>query len=122
MDTINAFSRALLLCGCTVVASGALHAETITRDAGVTVVRGVDDPASAAQRSVSRGRAGVTVFRGETTANAAPRAPAAAPAPRQMIVGGQNLWVYDAESGEVTACSLRYDVYGNRKVRCTDEY
>ncbi len=123
MDTIKAFSRVLLLCGCAVAGSGALHAETITRDAGVTVVRGADDAATAAQRNVSRARAGIAVFRGESTATAASEAPVAlpAPAPRQ-VVGGQNLWVYDAGTGEATACSLRYDIYGNRNVRCSDGY
>jgi hypothetical protein len=121
MDTIKAFSRVLLLCGCAVAGSGALHAETITRDAGVTVVRGADDAATAAQRSVARGRSGVAVFRGESAATADFEAPAAfsAPAPRQ-VVGGQNLWVYDADTGDATACSLRYDIYGNRNVRCSD--
>jgi len=117
MDTIKAFSRAFLLCGC-VVASGTLHAETVTQDSGVSVVRGADDAAAAAQRSQSRGRAGVAVFRGESAPNAAPDAPPA-PAPK-IIVSGQNLWIYDAGTGEATACSLRYDVYGNRNVRCSD--
>jgi hypothetical protein len=123
MDTIKAFSRVLLLCGCAVAGSGAVHAESITRDSGLTVVRGADDAAAAAQRTQSRGRSGVAVFRGESAQAAAPEAQAVqvAPAPRQ-IVGGQNLWIYDAGTGEATACSLRYDIYGNRNVRCSDGY
>jgi len=121
MDTIKAFSRVLLLCGCAVAGAGALHAETITRDAGVTVVRGADDAATAAQRSVARGRSGVAVFRGESATTEEFEAPPAsyAPAPT-LVVGGQNLWVYDAETGDATACSLRYDIYGNRNVRCSN--
>jgi len=123
MDTIKAFSRVLLLCGCAVAGPAALHAETVTRDAGVTVIRGADDAASAAQRTQSRGRSGIAVFRGESTQaaarEAAPAQPAAAPS---QVVGGQNLWVYDAGSGEAKACSLRYDIYGNRTVRCSDGY
>ena len=121
MDTIKAFSKAILFCGCAIVAAGPLHAETISQDGGVTVVRGADDAETAAQRQVSRGRSGVAVFRGESSSATAIQQPAAAaPVPTQ-ILGGQNLWVYDAANSAVTACSLRYDYYGNRTVRCSTD-
>lgn len=122
MRTINAFSKAVLFCGCAILGSAGSHAETITRDAGVTVIRGIDDAGTAAQRQSSRGRSGVVVFRGASTASVPPVQPqaTAAPAPT-MVVGGQNLWIYDSETNTATACSLRYDFYGNRKVRCSSD-
>jgi len=119
MDTIKAFSKALLLCGCVITAPGALHAETISQDAGVTIVRGADDAATAAQRNISRGRSGVTIFRGQSASAPSDQEPAimAGPAPT-LLIGGQNLWIYEAGADAPIACSLRYDVYGNEKVVC----
>lgn len=121
MDLFKALSKTALVCGCIIAGTGALHAETISQDAGVTVIRGVDDASSAALRRAARGRSGVTVFRGESAPaeTAAPPAPEAVAAPT-LLVGGQNLWVYDAADSTVTACSLRYDIYGNRAVRCSE--
>jgi hypothetical protein len=120
MKLVNAFSKALLLSGGLVLASGPLQAETITQSSGVTVVRGDDDASAAAQRRSSRGRAGVAVFRGEssTVPHASAPMPSPAPAGISQVVGGQNLWVHDAASGTITACNLRYDAYGNQNVRC----
>jgi hypothetical protein len=123
MKSINAFSKALLLCGCAVAAPGVLQAETVSQSAGVTIVRGADDAESAAQRQSSRGRDGVAVFRGESSNQYDNQANTRAPvsmAPTQ-VVGGQNLWLHDANTNTVTACSLWYDFYGNRTVRCGSE-
>jgi hypothetical protein len=121
MKSIKVFSKAILLSGVIALGSVTLHAETISQAGSVTVIRGVDNAATADQRQVSRGRSGVTVFRG-TSSEAAP-APAA-PAipvsqPQVQINGGENLWIHDASGREVTACSLWYDEYGNRTVRCS---
>jgi hypothetical protein len=118
MKSIKVFTKTILLSGIVALASAPLHAETVSQTGSVTVVRGVDDAATADQRQVSRGRSGVTVFRG--TSNE----PAAAPAapvylPQTQITGGQNLWIHDAAGNDVTACSLWYDEYGNRTVRCS---
>lgn len=124
MKLVNAFSKAFLLCAGLVLASSSLQAETITQSSGVTVVRGDDNAEAAAQRQTSRGRAGVSVFRGESTTvpqTSAP-APIALPADISQLVGGQNLWVHDAATNTVTACNLRYDAYGNQQVRCHSEY
>lgn len=120
MKPVNAFSKALLLCGGLVLASGSIHAETITQNAGVTVVRGIDNADAAAQRQTSRARAGVSVFRGESASAPQPAAPAPATAPVgvSQVVGGQNLWIHDSATGAVTACNLRYNAYGNQRVRC----
>ena len=37
---------------------------------------------------------------------------------RQIIKSGEQLWFYDPQTGEMAACSLQYNVYGNRVVRC----
>jgi len=121
MKSIKAFSKAVLLCGGMIVALSAVQAETISQNAGVSVIRGEDNADAAAQRQNSRGRAGVTIFRGQSTAgaaNAAPPAVATTGAPMQQIVGGQSLWVHDTDTNSVTACNLRYDFYGNQKVLC----
>lgn len=121
MESIKAFSKAFLLCGGMIIASGTLQAETISQNSGVTVVRGEDNAEAAAQRQSSRGRAGVAVFRGQSSdvpANTAPVSRVAPPTGTQQIVGGQNLWVHDAGASTVTACNLRYDFYGNQQVRC----
>jgi hypothetical protein len=123
MKSIKAFSKAVLLCGGVIVASSAVQAETISQNAGVSVIRGDDNADAAAQRQNSRGRAGVAIFRGQSTdgpANAAPAAGATTGA-TQQIVGGQSLWVHDADANSVTACNLRYDVYGNQKILCRSD-
>jgi len=122
MESIKAFSKALLLCGCVIAASGPLEAQTITQNGGVTTVRGNDSADAAAQRQTTRGRTGVAVFRGEsvTIPVPAPTASAVQPAPAQ-IVGGQNLWIHNADANEVTACSLWYDYYGRRTVQCSSD-
>jgi hypothetical protein len=124
MKPIKAFSKAFLLPAAVVLGSSGLHAETITQSNGVTTIRGVDDAASAEQRQISRGRAGVTVFRGTSTPHAQTAVASEAPAPQRLqIKSGRNLWLYDAESKQITACSLWYDSYGNRSVRCdSDQY
>jgi hypothetical protein len=123
MDMIKAFSKTALVCGCVIAGAGALHAETISQDSGVTVIRGIDDADTAAQRSSARGRSGVTVFRGEgMPAETAVQPSSAAAAAPSVLIGGKNLWVYDAGDSSVTACSLRYDIYGNRVVRCSERY
>ena len=120
MNMINAFSKAILICVGSVAGAGMLHAETISQDSGVTVVRGVDDARAAAQRQTSRGRSGVMVFRGENALPPAERPAMAMPAVRQ-VVGGETLWIYEPAENAVTACSLRYDFYGSRHVRCTTD-
>ena len=124
MKPIKAFSKAILLPAVVVFGSSGLHAETISQSNGVTVIRGVDDADSAAQRQTSRGRAGVTVFRGVSNTAAHVTVPPEAPAaPRLQVTGGRNLWLYDADGKQITACSLWYDSYGNRFVRCdSDQY
>ena len=119
MKSIKVFSKAILLSGVIALGSAPLHAETVSQSGGVTVIRGVDDAATADQRQVSRGRSGVMVFRG--TSSETPAAPAAAPAPVVPVTqfnGGENLWIHDAAGHEVTACSLWYNEYGYRTVRC----
>lgn len=118
MKSINAFSKAILLGSCITLSAGALHAETISQSGGVTVVRGVDDADAAGQRRTSRGRDGVAIYRGESMPSQAGQA-AAAPVAAATVVGGQNLWLHDAATNTVTACSLRYDYYGNRTVQCS---
>jgi hypothetical protein len=124
MRPIKAFSKAVLLCAAVALGSGGLHAETVTQSNGVTTIRGVDDAEAAAQRQTSRGRDGVAVFRGASTPSAetalVPEAPAA---PRVHVTSGRNLWLYDGENNQVTACTLWYDSYGQRYVRCdSDQY
>jgi hypothetical protein len=120
MKPIKAFSKAALLSAAVVFGSTVLHAETISQSNGVTTVRGVDDAASAEQRQSSRGRSGVVVFRGASSD--APQAPASEQRPAgTRVLSGQNLWIYDLANKEVTACSLRYDFYGNRTVRCSSD-
>lgn len=123
MNSIKVFSKALLICACTVAVAGVLHAETVSQVGNVTVIRGVDDAATAAQRRASRGRSGVVIFRGESIAAETPARPAVRDAmPMPQMVGGQNVWLRDPETGSISACSLRYDYYGNRNVRCSQEY
>jgi hypothetical protein len=118
MKSIKVFSKAILLSGIIVLGSSTLRAETISQSGGVTVIRGVDDAATADQRQVSRERSGVAVFRGRSNGSAAA---SAAPIylPTTQFNGGENLWIHDASGNEVTACSLWYDDYGNRTVRCS---
>lgn len=120
MKSINVFSKAILLSAVFVFGSAGVRAETVSQSNGVTVIRGVDDATTAAQRQTSHGRSGVTVFRGTSTPPAAAAAVAEAPQPQQ-VMGGRNLWIYDPARNEVTACSLRYDMYGNRTVRCSSD-
>lgn len=123
MTSIKAFSKAVLLPAAVAFWAGGLHAETITQSNGVTTIRGVDDAASAEQRQTSRGRSGVTVFRGTSNAAARAAAPEAPATQHVQVLSGKNLWLYDADTKQITACSLRYDSYGNRFVRCnSDEY
>ena len=123
MKCIKVFSSAFLLLGWAAIGSTAGYAETLSQEAGVTVVRGEDSADRSAQRQTTRGRAGVVVFRGQSSA--APAAQSAPTAvyqePPRQIVGGENLWIHDPQSGDVTACSLRYDFYGNRTVRCSSD-
>jgi len=120
MKPIKAFSKATLLAAAFVLGSSVLHAETISQSNGVTTIRGVDDAAAAEQRQSSRGRSGVVVFRGASSDT--PQAPAVEERPaRKRVTSGQNLWIYDPASKEVTACSLWYDFYGNRTVRCSSD-
>lgn len=119
MKPIKVFSKAILLSGLVVFGSGMGHAETISQSGGVTVIRGVDDPGTAEQRQESRGRMGIAVFRGASDPSgfvATPAAPAMA-APK-LVTGGRHLWVLDPANGDVTACSVRYNFYGNRYVQC----
>ena len=120
MKSINVFSKAILLSAVVVFGSAGVRAETVSQSNGVTVIRGVDDAATAAQRQTSRGRSGVTVFRGTSTPPETAAAVAEAPQPQQ-VMGGRHLWIYDPTQNEVTACSLRYDMYGNRTVRCSSD-
>lgn len=120
MKSINFFSKAILLSAVVVFVSAGVRAETVSQSNGVTVIRGVDDATTAAQRQTSRGRSGVTVFRGTSTAPQATAAASEAPQPLQ-VMGGRNLWIYDPARNEVTACSLRYNMYGNRTVRCSSD-
>jgi hypothetical protein len=124
MKPIKAFSKAILLSAVVAFGSGGLHAETISQSNGVTVIRGVDDADSAAQRQTSRGRTGITVFRGVSSPTAHAAVPPEAPAMQRLqVTSGKNLWLYDADSKQITACSFWYDVYGNRFVRCdSDRY
>lgn len=118
MRVIKLFSKAAILVAIAVLAAGVARAETITQHNGVTTVRGVDDAETAGQRQLSRGRSGVVVFRGASNA-AEPVAEAAQTALPQQVRGGRNLWIYDPASQEVTACSLRRNIYGERVVRCS---
>ncbi len=119
MKPIKVFSKAILLSGLVVFGSGMGHAETVSQSGGVTVIRGVDDAGTAEQRQESRGRMGIAVFRGASDPSgfvATPAAPAMA-APK-LVTGGRHLWVLDPANGDVTACSVRYNLYGNRYVQC----
>jgi len=119
MKSIKVFSKAILLSGLVVFGSGTGHAETVSQSGGVTVIRGVDDAGTAEQRQESRGRLGIAVFRGASDPSgfaAAPAAPAMM-APQQ-VTGGRHLWIRDPANGTVTACGVRYDLYGNRYVQC----
>lgn len=121
MKPINVFSRAAVLAAVLAFGPAHLHAETISQNNGVTTIRGVDDADAAEQRLISRGRSGVTVFRGSS--NALPPAPIVEdrPAPLQ-VHAGQRLWIYDANNDQVSACSIWYDYYGIPGVVCTPRY
>ena len=123
MKCIKVFSSAFLLLGWAAIGSTTGVAETLSQESGVTVVRGDDSAETAAQRQTTRGRAGVVVFRGQSSAAPAPHSPPTVvhQEPPKQVVGGENLWIRDTQSGEVTACSLRYDFYGNRTVRCSPD-
>lgn len=118
MRAIKLFSKAAVLFTIAVLGASGIRAETITQHNGVTTVRGVDDAETAAQRQLSRGRSGVVVFRGASrVVEPAPEA-AEATLP-QRVTGGRNLWIYEPASQQVTACSLRRNIYGERVVRCS---
>jgi hypothetical protein len=38
---------------------------------------------------------------------------------RPSWYGGRHLWILDPASGDVTACSVEYNFYGNRQVDCS---
>lgn len=120
MKSFKVLPMAILLSTFGAFGPGDLRAETVSQSNGVTTIRGVDDATTAAQRQMSRGRSGVAVFRGTSTAVRTVPDASEAPQPLQ-VMGGKNLWIYDPARNEVTACSLRYNMYGNRTVRCSSD-
>ena len=103
-----------------VAGADTVSAQSASTTSGVTVVRGIDS-GGVQPPTVTRSR-GVSVYRSATPAPTVPDA-TAAEAPPVFIQGGENLWIVEPESGDVSACSLRYDYYGERQVRCTsDQY
>ena len=114
------FKRALMM---SAVLTAALATQTVSGAQsinvanGVTVVRGIENPTAAEDRRVTRERAGVTVFRGSATMYVE-EPPAPDTTPRQVIKGGLNLWIYNQQTNEVTACDLLNNVYGYPVVRC----
>ena len=120
MQMTRTLAAVFVLSAMAIAGSGMASAQSVSTAAGVTVVRGIDGDNSQPPRVV-RSRSGVTIYRSESAAPA-PEATGPAEAPLQ-ILGGRNLWIVDPESGEVSACSLWYDFYGERTVRCTsDQY
>ena len=114
------FKRALMMSAVltTALASQTVSgAQSVTMTNGVTVVRGIENPTATEDRHVTRERAGVTVFRGSATMYVE-EPPAPDTTPRHVIKGGDKLWFYDPQTGEVAACDLQYNVYGDRVVRC----
>ncbi len=101
-----------------IVGSASASAQTVTKNAGVSVHRGFD--VDAEQRSVTKTRSGVTVHRGGTSKRT-PKASAARAQSKVQVRGGRNLWVVDTASGEVVGCDLRRTVYGTRRVRCSSD-
>lgn len=111
---------ATVLCAGLILAAPTASAQAVS-EGGVTVVRGVDAHEGAQTRRSSR-EGGATVFRGTrgpTPAEAA-AAPVSAP-PAVHALAGKNLWFVDPQRTKVTACSLQYDVYGQRQVGCTSD-
>lgn len=115
------FKRALMM---SAVLTAALAGQTVsaaqsvTVANGVTVVRGIENPTAAEDRRVTRERAGVTVFRGSATLYVE-EPPTPDTTPRQIIKGGDNLWIYNPQTNKVTACDLLNNVYGYPVVRCS---
>lgn len=98
--------------------------QSVTVTNGVTVIRGNSDlkttedrPETYEDRETLE-RAGVTVFRGSATPYFQ-ESPATDAKLDKIIKSGENLWIYDPQTGEVVACDLQNTIYGNRVVRCT---
>lgn len=114
------FKRSLLTTVVLTVALGSQTvsgAQSVTVRNGVTVIRGNSEPTTVEGRRVTRERAGVTVFRG-SAAPFAPEQPTSDETTRRILKGGENLWIYNPETGKVTACNLRQTIYGDQAVRC----
>ena len=119
MQITRAITASVVLAA--LLAGQSVHAaQSVTVTDGVTVIRGIDDPQAAKDRSVTRERAGVTVFRGSETPYV-PEPPMQAAPSQPIFSSGENLWIYDPESGAVVACYLRTTVYGDQVVRCASE-
>jgi len=93
-------------------------AQSIAVTSGVTVIRGVEDPADRKAGQTTRER-GVSVFRGNPTPYAYPEPAERDEAEVQVITGGNNLWLVNQQTGEITACELRPNVDGQLSVACS---
>ena len=118
MQIPRMLAAAFIATAVAVVSADTVSAQSASSSAGVTVVRGIDS-GGVQPPTVTRSR-GVSVYRSATPAPTAPEA-TTTEAPPVFIQGGENLWIVEPESGDVSACSLRYDYYGQRHVRCTSE-
>ena len=121
MQMTRTLAAAFIVTAIAVVGGNTTNAQSVTKTAGVTIVRGIDGGSAQAPNARSN-QAGVAVYRGTS--------PAPAPArpeqtqtedPPLYLQGGRNLWIVDPESGDISGCSLRYDYYGNRNVECSSD-
>ena len=118
MQTTRLLAAAFIATAVAVVSADTVSAQSASSTAGVTVVRGINS-SGVQPPTVTRSR-GVSVYRSATPAPTVPEA-TATEAPPVYIQGGENLWIVDSESGDVSACSLRYDYYGERRVSCSSD-
>lgn len=119
MQMTRTLAAAFIVTAIAVVGGNTTNAQSVTKSAGVTVVRGMDGSGAQAPNARSS-QAGVSIYRGTSPAPARAE-PTQAAAPPAYIQGGENLWIVDPENDNISACSLRYDIYGNRNVRCSSD-
>ena len=118
MQMTRTLAAAVVSAAVVIAGANAVSAQSASTSAGVTVIRGINS-GSSQPPTVTRSQ-GVSVYRSATPTPTVPDT-TAEDAPPTLVQSGKNLWFVDPSNGDVSACSLRYDFYGERQIRCTSD-